>query len=94
MIVGCLHALASGRRLARVVIPGPTGSEMETIFDIFRRLPDGKPLWIESVQGLRAATARLEYLAAATPGDYFLYSEKSGGMVDIGETIQQKHRAA
>jgi hypothetical protein len=25
---------------------------METTFDIFARLPDGKPIWMESVEGL------------------------------------------
>ena len=58
---------------------------MESIFDIFRRFPDG-PLWIESVEGLSAARDRLAYLASSAPGEYFIYSEKTGGVIgDLGE---------
>jgi hypothetical protein len=70
------------------------GSIMETIFDIFRRLPDGKPLWIESVQGLHAAKDRLSHLLSATPGEYFIYSEKSGGVIVDFDSPAQKHQAA
>jgi hypothetical protein len=73
---------------------------MESTFDIFRRFPDGKPLWIESAQGLRAAQGRLAHLASATPGDYFIYSEKTGGVIDFERTMddavspRQHHQAA
>jgi hypothetical protein len=70
------------------------GIIMETIFDIFRRLPDGKPLWIESIQGLHAAKDRLAYLVSATPGEYFIYSEKSGGVVVAFNSVREKHQAA
>jgi hypothetical protein len=73
---------------------------MESIFDIFRRFPDGKPLGIESAKGLRAALGRLAHLASATPGDYFIYSEKTGGVIDFEQAMddavspRQHHRAA
>lgn len=54
---------------------------MDTIFDIFSRLPDGSPLWIESVEGLEEATKRLKKLARHYPGRYFIYSEQAGGVV-------------
>ena len=55
--------------------------ELEPIFDIFSRLPDGSPLWLESVEGLEEARERLDGLARVRPGKYFLYSEKTGGVV-------------
>jgi hypothetical protein len=70
---------------------------MQSIFDIFRRFPSG-PLWIESVEDLSAAKERLAYLAASTPGEYFIYSEKTGGVIDdVNEDVlspQRRHQAA
>jgi hypothetical protein len=42
-------------------------------YDIFRRLPDGGPIWIEAVRTLEAARARLAHLMKAQPGNYFVY---------------------
>jgi len=55
---------------------------MEAMFDIFATLPDGSPLWLEAVEGLEEARRRLRGLAQAGPGNYFIYSEKSGGVVE------------
>jgi hypothetical protein len=55
---------------------------MEPIFDIFRTLPDGSPIWLESVEGLQQAKRRLNWLAQLQPGRYFIYSEKTGGVVE------------
>ena len=54
---------------------------MEPVFDIFSRLPDGSPLWLESVEGFEQAQRRLSGLARTQPGEYFIYSEKSGGVI-------------
>jgi len=51
------------------------------LFDIFGRLPDGSPLWLESVEGWEQAKRRLNGLARLRPGSYFIYSEKTGGVV-------------
>jgi len=51
---------------------------MDTRFDIFKRLPDGDPLWVKAVDGLEEAMAQLARLAASTPGEYFIYSVKQG----------------
>lgn len=47
---------------------------MDAKFDIFRKLPDGHPLWVKAVDGLEEARAQLARLAAIAPGDYFIYS--------------------
>lgn len=57
------------------------GTMMESMFDIFSRLPDGSPLWIESVEGLEEAKKRLSRLARYRPGRYFIYSEERGEVV-------------
>jgi hypothetical protein len=52
------------------------------MFDIFATLPDGSPLWLEAVEGLNQARERLSGLMQARPGSYFIYSEKTGGVVE------------
>ena len=54
---------------------------MEPIFDIFTRLPDGSPLWVESVAGFEQARRRLSGLERVHPGEYFIYSEQRGGVI-------------
>jgi hypothetical protein len=50
--------------------------------DIFKRLPDGHPLWMAAVDGLEEARAYLARLTAISPGEYFIYSN--------GQIIQAK----
>ncbi len=52
------------------------------MFDIFSTLPDGSPLWLEAVEGLDEARQRLYGLLRSRPGEYFIYSEKTGGVVE------------
>jgi hypothetical protein len=55
---------------------------MEPIYDLFSRLPDGSPLWLESIEGLEKAEKRMNVLVGLHPtGEYFIYSEKCGGVV-------------
>jgi hypothetical protein len=55
---------------------------MEPIYDLFSRLPNGSPLWLESIEGLEIAEKRMDVLARLHPSDeYFIYSEKCGGVV-------------
>ena len=54
---------------------------MQQIFDIFSRLPDGSPIWLESVEGFAQALKRLNRLGRLRPGVYFLYSEATGGVL-------------
>jgi hypothetical protein len=54
---------------------------MDAKFDIFKRLPDGHPLWVKAVDGIEEARAQLFRLAASSPGEYFIYSVHSGCVV-------------
>lgn len=49
------------------------GTSVKPKYDIFRRLPDGGPIWIEAVPTLESAKIRLTSLLEAQPGDYFVY---------------------
>jgi hypothetical protein len=43
---------------------------MDTTFDIFKRLRNGKPLWITSAPGIEEARIRVHRLGAVAPGEY------------------------
>jgi hypothetical protein len=67
---------------------------MISAFDVFKRLPDGKPLWIEAVEGLDEARKCMNRLAETAPGDYFIYCEKSGDVIERHSFSQGHDRAA
>jgi hypothetical protein len=46
---------------------------MTETYDIFSDLADTGPIWIEAVQGLDNAKARITELLQAHPGNYFIY---------------------
>ena len=54
---------------------------MDAKFDIFRKLPDGQPLWVKAVDGLEEAKSQLACLAASSPGEYFIFSARNGCIV-------------
>ena len=54
---------------------------MDAKFDIFKRLPDGHPIWVKSVDGLEEAKNQLARLSVSSPGEYFIYSARYGGIV-------------
>jgi len=58
---------------------------LKRTYDIFRRLPDGGPVWIEAVQTLEDARARVTSLLEAQPGDYFVYDLIHNKIVEIFE---------
>jgi hypothetical protein len=58
---------------------------MDQKFDLFRRLPDGHPIWLRAVDGLTEAKKQLSELAKTEPGDYFLYNSPSGQIIPFCE---------
>jgi hypothetical protein len=46
-------------------------------FDLFAGAPDRYAVWQESVVGLEHARKRMEQIAAAAPGQYFIFYERS-----------------
>jgi hypothetical protein len=54
---------------------------MSAKFDIFRRLPDGQPIWIKAVESLEEARHQLKQIAAISPGDYFIFNTGNGQVI-------------
>jgi hypothetical protein len=55
--------------------------EVETMsakLDIFRRLPDGNPMWIKAVESLEEARRQLVQMSETDPGDYFIFNTING----------------
>ena len=50
-------------------------------YDILRRHNDGSLIWVEAASELSHAQDRLQQLNAATPGDYFVFDQKSQQIV-------------
>jgi len=62
----------------------PNATEHEPTFDIFRGFPRTTDvLWVESVKGLAAARERMDFLAAAKPGPYFVFSSSDHSYLAI-----------
>ena len=56
-------------------------------YDIFRRDADGDPVWVEAVADLETAKGRIIELSAAAPGQYVVFSQRSGRMVSSGTVL-------
>jgi hypothetical protein len=50
-------------------------------FDIFKKLPDGQPIWIKAVEGLEEAKRQVTQLATTCPGDYFIFNTRNNRVV-------------
>ena len=55
---------------------------MDTYFDIFKRVRNGKPLWITTVPGIEEARMRVSRLGVVAPGEYLIYSQRKGVIVE------------
>ena len=51
---------------------------MSCKFDVFRRDLTGHPIWMVAVEGLEEAKERMNRFAEDSPGQYFIYSEERG----------------
>ena len=51
---------------------------MKLGFDIFRRLDDGDPLWLDQADSLDAARKKLASLREFAPGNYFVRDAETG----------------
>ena len=59
----------------------------ELSLDIFSGELDKDAMWLESVQGLSNARARMVQIAAEKPGRYFIYSVRSHAVLAQIETF-------
>jgi len=56
-------------------------------YDIFRRDETGDPVWTEAVADLDTAKGRIIELSSAAPGQYVVFSQRSGRMVSSGTVV-------
>jgi hypothetical protein len=54
---------------------------MDAKFDIFKKLPDGHPIWVKAVEGLEEARNQLDQMSRTAPGEYFIFNTRSGQIV-------------
>lgn len=50
---------------------------MKAPLDIFRKDVQGNPLWLDCAADLQAARFRLSELATLTPGEYFVFDQRT-----------------
>jgi hypothetical protein len=59
--------------------------EMSTMnaapYDILKKDTLGNPIWIEAVEDLQKATARIEELALHSPGEYIVFNQQTSQIV-------------
>ena len=53
----------------------PRKLEVDSTFDIFKRLPDGNFICVSAVRGLKEARRRINRLARIAPGQYLAHSQ-------------------
>jgi hypothetical protein len=51
-------------------------------FGIIRTLPTGVPQWVDTRNGLAEAKAYMVQLAAEEPGEFYIYAEENGVIVE------------
>lgn len=51
-------------------------------FGIIRTLPSGVPQWVDDIEGLAEAKAYLMRLAVRQPGEFYIYAEPTGVIVE------------
>ena len=54
---------------------------MKNQVDIFKKLPDGKMVWVRATESVDEAKVQLKRLEDSKPGDYFIYDNRFGGLV-------------
>jgi hypothetical protein len=50
---------------------------MQAPYQIFKRLPDNRFVWVENIEELQEARGRLVHLAASSEGHYVLFDPRA-----------------
>jgi hypothetical protein len=66
-----------------------SGREMEPTYDIFKRRVGGYPFWIVAVDSLEEARERTNQYALVAPGEYFIYSQGEGIILECVTPVQK-----
>ena len=70
------------------------GLETEPTYDIFKRREDGYPYWITAVDTLQEARERTTRYALIAAGEYFVYSQGEGIILECIAPKKQERRAS
>ena len=54
---------------------------MTAPYQIFRKLPDNKFVWIENIDELQEARGRLDFLSTISDADYILFDPRERSVV-------------
>lgn len=57
--------------------------EEQQKLDIFRVLPDGQPLWVETVKGRNEAKKRVVHLLSVKPARYQVHDPQTNKFIDV-----------
>jgi hypothetical protein len=70
--------------VSRVLHPAGIGSAaMFLRFDILKKLADGGVVWIEAVNDLETARARIALFASQKPGEYVVFSQETQALLEL-----------
>jgi hypothetical protein len=58
---------------------------MTGTYDIFSRVSNSGPIWVEAVQGLENARKRVMKLCETHPGDYFVFDSSTATIIDASD---------
>jgi hypothetical protein len=53
----------------------------EATYDVFKGLPDKKPLWLGAVPGLQRAIDQMNRMSARLPGNYFVFDPRANEVI-------------
>jgi hypothetical protein len=70
------------------------GHEGEPTYDVFKRRDGGYPFWITTVDTLEEARKRTTGYALIVPGEYFIYSQGEGIVLECVTPKKEKRRAS
>ena len=54
---------------------------MQAPYQIFKRLPDNRFVWVENIEELQEARGRLVHLAVSSEGHYVLFDPRAKSVV-------------
>ena len=70
------------------------GRETEPTYDIFKRRGDDYPLWITAAASLEEARKRITGYALIVAGEYFIYSQGEGIILECVAPKKEERRAS
>jgi hypothetical protein len=70
------------------------GLETEPTYDIFKRRADSYPFWITAVETLEEARERTTNYALVVPGEYFIFSQGEGIILECVAPTKQEPRGS